>query len=387
MSQVRREPIPIRPPRSGRNPFGPEGRHPIRRRGARPDILDDLVGRVVGQDHAMRQIVPYVRMHRAGLAPEGRPVGVFLLLGPTGIGKTKTVEALAEVLHGSEKSMLRVDCGEFQMEHEVAKLIGAPPGYLGHRETQPIVTQQRLNAVTSESSNLSLVLFDEIEKAAPSMTRLLLGVLDKAVLRLGDNTQVNFERTLIFLTSNLGAEAMRKLMHPDFGFESVAADKSKETGANVARSRLETIGRNAVRRRFAPEFVNRIDLMITYQPLDQAAMEQILDQQILLLQNHVRERLEEEAFEIGLTEAARDLLLAEGTSSEFGARELKRTILRKLTQPLAALVEQGAVPPDCLVRVDREGNGLVFEVEDYDVFLDEFAEDDPESETDPSEVD
>jgi ATP-dependent Clp protease ATP-binding subunit ClpA len=144
-------------------------------------------------------------MHEAGLAPEGRPVGVFLLLGPSGTGKTKTVEALAEVLHGSERNVLRVDCGEFQMEHEVAKLIGAPPGYLGHRETHPMLTQQKLNAVTSDRSNLSLVLFDEVEKAAATLTRLLLGVLDKAALRLGDNTTVNFERSLIFLTSNLGA--------------------------------------------------------------------------------------------------------------------------------------------------------------------------------------
>ena len=139
--------------------------------------------RVVGQPQALTQIVPYVQMHQAGLSPEGRPAGVFLLLGPTGTGKTRTVEALADVLHGREKHMLKVDCGEFQMEHEVAKLIGAPPGYLGHRETPPMLTQQKLWSVTSESSDLALVLFDEIEKAAPSMTRLLMGVLDKAVLR------------------------------------------------------------------------------------------------------------------------------------------------------------------------------------------------------------
>src|SRR6266700_3556057 len=193
----------------------------------RPDTSTDLVERlsqkVVGQPSALKYIVPYVQMYQAGLAPEGRPVGIFLLLGPTGTGKTKTVDALAEVLHGSEKNVLKVDCGEFQMEHEVAKLIGAPPGYLGHRETQPMFTQQKLGAVTSESSNLALVLFDEIEKAAPSMTRLMLGVLDKATRRLGDNTTVNFERTLIFLTSNLGASQMRKEMHPDFGFEALVA--------------------------------------------------------------------------------------------------------------------------------------------------------------------
>src|SRR5579864_4769775 len=219
-----------------------------------PDIAEDLTRllsqKVVGQPAATRVIVPYIQMFQAGLAPEGRPVGVFLLLGPTGTGKTKTIEALADVLHGSEKNLLKVDCGEFQMEHEVAKLIGAPPGYLGHRETQPILTQQKLNSVTSEKSPLSIVLFDEIEKAAASMTRLLLGVLDKAALRLGDNTTVNFERALIFLTSNLGAEAMRKEIAPDFGFEAMVG------GDNPHRKKLDAIGLGAVKRKFSPEFVN-----------------------------------------------------------------------------------------------------------------------------------
>src|ERR1700687_6359172 len=189
------------------------------------DLISILSRKVVGQSSATSAIVPYVYMYQSGLAPEGRPAGVFLLLGPTGTGKTKTIEAMAEVLHGSQKNILKVDCGEFQMEHEVAKLIGAPPGYLGHRETPPMLTQQKLGAATSESSSLALVLFDEIEKAAPSMTRLLLAVLDKAVLRLGDNTTVNFERTLIFLTSNLGARQMSKEIHPDFGFEALVPQR------------------------------------------------------------------------------------------------------------------------------------------------------------------
>src|SRR5579862_5333434 len=169
------------------------------------DLTAILSQKVVGQPAVTRVIVPYIQMFQAGLAPEGRPVGVFLLLGPTGTGKTKTVEALAEVLHGSEKNLLKVDCGEFQMEHEVAKLIGAPPGYLGHRETQPMLNQAKVNSVASEQSDISLILFDEIEKAAASMSRLLLGILDKATLRLGDNTTVSFDKSLVFLTSNLGA--------------------------------------------------------------------------------------------------------------------------------------------------------------------------------------
>src|SRR3954470_6856652 len=192
-----------------------------------PEDPDGLAARLsrllIGQTDAVEAIVPFIQMHQAGLSPEGRPIGVVLLLGPTGTGKTRTVEALAEVLHGSSKNLLKVDCGEFQMEHEVAKLIGAPPGYLGHRETQPMLSQQKLASVTSERSGLSLVLFDEIEKAAPSMTRLLLGVLDRGVLRLGDNSVVNFEKSLVFLTSNLGAKEMMREINPDFGFASATS--------------------------------------------------------------------------------------------------------------------------------------------------------------------
>ncbi len=284
------------------------------------------------------------------------PWEYFCLLGPTGTGKTRTVEALAEALHGSEKSLLKVDCGEFQMEHEVAKLIGAPPGYLGHRETQPMLSQQKLSAVTSEGSNLSLVLFDEIEKAAPSMTRLLLGVLDKAVLRLGDNTSVNFERTMIFLTSNLGAAAMRKELCPDFGFESMV-HATAEAASRGGLAKLASIGMGEVRRKFSPEFVNRIDAVITYQPLSAESLVIIFNQQIAALEKHIHVRLEERAFAVELSEPARGLLLKLGTSAEFGARELKRTILRKLTQPLAAMLESGRIPPESCVRAELAADG------------------------------
>jgi ATP-dependent Clp protease ATP-binding subunit ClpA len=314
------------------------------------DLVEDLTAvlsrKVVGQPTATRVIVPYIQMFQAGLSPEGRPVGVFLLLGPTGTGKTKTVEALAEVLHGSEKNVLKVDCGEFQMEHEVAKLIGAPPGYLGHRETQPMLTQQKLNAVTSEKCSLSLVLFDEIEKAAPSMTRLLLGVLDKGLLRLGDNSTVNFDKSLVFLTSNLGAREMMKELNPDFGFQSVkTAERAELTG------KLQNIALISVRKKFSPEFVNRIDCIITYQPLTPEALSSILDIQITDLQSHVNTRLGSRSFTLEVPFDARQFLLQKGTSSEYGARELNRTIHRFLTQPLATMVATNQVSPGARVLV------------------------------------
>jgi len=338
---------------------------PIRIRKPSPEdeagLAAELQKRIVGQPGAIRHIVPYVQMFQAGLAPESRPAGVFLFLGPTGTGKTRTVEALAEALHGSDKNVLKVDCGEFQMEHEVAKLIGAPPGYLGHRETQPMLCQQKLGAVTSDRCGLSLVLFDEIEKAAPSLTRLLLGILDKAILRLGDNTAVNFERSLIFLTSNLGARSMMKELRPDFGFQA-----GMPAPAGDLTRKLESIGLTAMRRKFTPEFVNRIDVVTTFLPLSEESLESILELELNELQRHIDARLAERGFDLKVSTGARAFLLRKGASPEFGARELKRTIHRHLTQPLATLVAEGKVEPDSAVEVvlDARGDALVVRTKD-----------------------
>jgi ATP-dependent Clp protease ATP-binding subunit ClpA len=311
------------------------------------DIAMALSRKLIGQPAAIAAVVPYVEMYRANLTPEGRPAGIFLLLGPTGTGKTKTVEALAEVLHGSPKKLLRVDCGEYQMEHEVAKLLGAPPGYLGHRETQPLLTQQKLTGAASESCDLSIVLFDEIEKAAPSLMRLLLGVLDKGTLRLGDSTLVNFEKTIIFLTSNLGARDMSRDLHPEFGFESILP----RSGVDCA-DKLERIGERAMRKSFSPEFINRIDSVVTYRRLDSSALKAILDQQIEDLQDHLQRRLGERAFQIEVPARSRKFLLEKGTSPEYGARELKRTLHRQLIQPLAAMLTCGEINPGATVRAE-----------------------------------
>lgn len=316
------------------------------------ELVRVLTSKVVGQASVFRHIVPFLEMYRAGLATEGRPIGVFLLLGPTGTGKTYTVEALAEVLHGSRKKFLRIDCGEYQLEHEVARLIGAPPGYLGHRETKPVLSQEALRVATTPQCDISLVLFDEIEKAAMSLTRLLLGVLDKATLQMGDNTSVDFEKSIIFLTSNLGAREMQNEMHPSFGF-----DQGERREEGDLAGKLESIAMGAVRKRFSPEFINRIDAIVTYQPLDENSLAKILDLQIEELQQHIKTKLGSRSFDVDVAPEAIELLLTHGTSEEYGARELKRTVYRELTQPLATLVAQDRIQPGSRVSVGLDESG------------------------------
>jgi len=329
-----------------------------RRGSERLDAL--LASKVVGQPTALEAIIPSIHLHRSGLAPEGRPVGVFLLLGPTGTGKTRTVEAIAEVLHRSPKAMLRIDCGEFQSDHEIAKLIGAPPGYVGHLDGKPRLSAQSLEEVKSDECDLSLVLFDEIEKATPAMAPLLLSILDRGILTLGDGETVDFGDSLVFMTSNLGAREMMEVMKGGVGFDTgVAANPA------ALRERLESIGLRAVRKYFPPEFVNRIDAIVTYRPLDPASVVAILEHHIHELQQHVHTRLGARSFEIEVAPAARYFMIDKGTSLQHGARELRRVIHKHLTQPLAVMVAEAEILPGATVTVelDESGERLSFRCE------------------------
>src|SRR6202011_1106271 len=191
--------------------------------------------RVVGQDEVIHQIVKAYQTHLAGLSPVRRPVGNFLFLGPTGSGKTRIVEATAEALLNDSRSVINIDCAEFQHSHEIAKLIGSPPGYLVHRETHPLLSQETLNQRHTEKVRLSFVLFDEIEKASDALWNLLLGILDKATLTLGDNRKVDFSAAMVFLTSNLGAAEMSSLLNPRLGFHAASRDDSGRNAKLSAR--------------------------------------------------------------------------------------------------------------------------------------------------------
>ena len=318
------------------------------RRGPEADKLDAaLRDRIIGQDEAIRQIVEVYQTYLAGLVSPGRPVGNFLFLGPTGTGKTRLVEATAESLVGDPHAIVKIDCAEFQHSHEIAKLIGSPPGYLGHRETRPFLSQEALNQHHTDKIKLSFVLFDEIEKASDALWNLLLGILDKATLTLGDNRQVDFSHTIIFMTSNLGAREMSSLAGPRLGF-TFGSGTDTDFGEKVERAGIE-----AVRRRFSPEFINRLDKVVVFHHLGDAELRQILELELHSLSSRWRAAAEPSAaLSIELSESAKAFLLEEGTDQRYGARHLKRAIERSLVYPMSNLVATEQVRGGDSVRVD-----------------------------------
>jgi ATP-dependent Clp protease ATP-binding subunit ClpA len=318
-------------------------------------LESDLRKRVVGQDEAIDQIINIYQTHLAGMSSPGRPIGNFLFLGPTGSGKTRMVEAVAESLLGDVRAVIKIDCAEFQHSHEIAKLIGSPPGYLGHRETHPLLSQEVLNQHHTDRFKLSFVLFDEIEKASDTLWNLLLGILDKATLTLGDNRRVDFSRTLIFMTSNLGASEMNNLIRPNLGF----TPRQSESGL---AGRISTAGLEAARRKFTPEFMNRIDKTVVFKPLGDAELRKILTLELNVVQQRIFSAANAAPFVFDVTSPARDFLLMDGTDWKYGARHLKRSIDRNLIHPLSNLIATGQVRGGDLIRVgyDEQHSKLTF---------------------------
>ena len=316
--------------------------------------------KIVGQGDGIRAIVDLYQVFCADMCPTGRPIGNLLLLGPTGSGKTRIVEAAAEILLGDPCAVIKVDCGEFQHSHEIAKLIGSPPGYLGHRETHPLITQEALAQYHTEKIKLSFLLFDEIEKATDALWQLLLGMLDKATLTLGDNRRVDLSQTMIFLTSNLGSREISEMMTGGLGFAPLAPAESKPK----LDEKVEQAAAEAAKRKFAPEFMNRLDKVVVFQPLRPAHLEQILEIELAMVQKRVMDTAREK-FVFRVAPEARAFLLREGTDLKYGARHLKRAIERHIVYPLANLLSTRQVRLGDMLRIDwdEREQRLVFEKE------------------------
>jgi ATP-dependent Clp protease ATP-binding subunit ClpB len=313
------------------------------------DFHGALRAKIVGQEEGVQALVDLYQVFCAGLNSPGRPVGNLLFLGPTGSGKTRIVEAAAEILFGDARTVIKVDCAEFQHSHEIAKLIGSPPGYLGHRETHPLITQEELAKSHTEKLKLSFLLFDEIEKASDALWQLLLGMLDKATLTLGDNRRVDLSQTVIFLTSNLGSGEITELMNGGMGFVQPADKPAAGIDQKVERTAVE-----AARRKFSPEFMNRLDKVVVFHPLRREQLEEVLDIELGQVQQRVLETAKGQ-FLFRVTDPGRDFLLQEGTDQRYGARHLKRAIERHVVYPLANLLATEQVHLGDLVRIDWDG--------------------------------
>src|SRR6266851_2052097 len=311
------------------------------------DFHSSLRAKIVGQEEGVQSLVDMFQVFCAGLNSPGRPVGNLLFLGPTGSGKTRIVEAAAEILFGDARAVIKVDCAEFQHSHEIAKLIGSPPGYLGHRETHPLITQEALAASHTDKLKLSFLLFDEIEKASDALWQLLLGMLDKATLTLGDNRRVDLSQTVIFLTSNLGGGEITELIEGGMGFIQPKDKPVAGLDAKVERTAVE-----AARRKFSPEFMNRLDSVVVFHPLKYDELEEVLDIELGQVQQRVLETAKGQ-FLFRVTNKGRQFLLEEGTDQRYGARHLKRAIERYVVSPLARLLGTAQVRPGDVLIIDR----------------------------------
>ena len=329
---------------------------PSRRSNDAQDFDNLLRRKIVGQDAAVEKVVEIYQMFLAGLNPPNRPIGNLLFLGPTGSGKTRVVEAMGEALFGDARACIKIDCAEFQHSHEIAKLIGSPPGYLGHRETHPLLTQEALNQWHTEKLRLSLLLFDEIEKASDSLWQLLLGILDKANLTLGDNRRVDLSQCLIIMTSNLGAGEMNEMIHGTMGFAQKPTLLDTRLDDKITRTAQE-----AARRKFSPEFMNRIDKVVVFKMLRAEHLERILEIELGMVQQRILQATGNSQFVFSCTPQVKRFLLAEGTDPKYGARHLKRAIEKSIVFPLANLVATGQVKLGDFVRIDMGSDGqMVF---------------------------
>jgi ATP-dependent Clp protease ATP-binding subunit ClpB len=324
---------------------------PTRRSSDAVEFEKALRRKVVGQDQAVEKVVEIYQMFLAGLNPPGRPIGNLLFLGPTGSGKTRVVEAMAQALFGDMRACIKIDCAEFQHSHQIAKLVGSPPGYLGHRETHPMLTQEALNQWHTEKLKLSILLFDEIEKASEALWQLLLGILDKGTLTLGDNRRVDLSHCIIVMTSNLGAREMSNLAQGGLGFAP-----RNEACESCFDEKIDRTAAGAAGRKFTPEFMNRLDKVVVFRTLRHEHLQEILEIELGMVQQRIL-CASANKFVFHCTQSVKSFLLEEGTDLRYGARHLKRAIEKNVVSPLANLVSTAQVTVGDFVQIDLNPEG------------------------------
>lgn len=327
---------------------------PTRHGEATREFESFLRSRIVGQDAAIEAVTEIYQMFLVAMTPPDRPVGNLLFLGPTGSGKTYLVEVVAEALFGDRHAFIKVDCAEFQEHHEIAKLIGSPPGYIGHLQTPALLTQQSLNQWHTETLKLTLLLFDEIEKASEALWQLLLGILDKGTLTLGDNSHVDLSQCLIFLTSNLGASQMSDLVEGGMGFAPHDPIADKDLDAKIERTATE-----AARKKFSPEFLNRLDKVVVFRTLRPEQLQQVFDLELAKIQKRIMTAIGQSHFTFRCSPEVKQYLLREGTDPKYGARHLKRVLERRIVYALANLVATRQIATGDCIDITLKPDGVL----------------------------
>lgn len=305
-------------------------------------IHNALSKMVVGQEQAITSMLDVTEKYQANLYDHSRPIGSLLFLGPTGTGKTLVTEAYCKALFNNENALIKIDCSEFQHSHEIAKLLGSPAGYLGHRETPARLTNKSLGAYYTPEYQMSVVLFDEIEKASDALWHLLLGILDKGTLTLGDNTVTSFNKSIIVMTSNVGSIEMDKAIGGGIGFLPDSIIDEKEL-ANIAVA--------ASKKKFTPEFLNRLDKIVPFHTLSLEQIKKITDIELERLQKDILVKTNPILF-FEVSPAAKRQLIEEGFDPKYNGREIRRVIEKRIGLPLATIIAQGLVKPAETVIID-----------------------------------
>jgi ATP-dependent Clp protease ATP-binding subunit ClpB len=317
-------------------------------------IENSIKNRIVGQDSAIENIVGVVQNSLVGIHNPNKPLGSMLLLGSTGIGKTETVGALSKALFGTSKAVIRIDCAEYQMSQDISKIIGAPPGYVGHNSTEPIFTQPRLEQHKTKDYDMNIILFDEIEKASDALFKLLLGIMDYGILKTNQNKEIDFSRSLIFLTSNLGAEQIKALTSKGLGFNP-APVVNNETKGKITNSIQKS-----VEKQFSPEFIGRLSKIITFENLTEENVKQILQIEL----DNVKKRIFTSAnhckFTFFCDSKVQEFLVQEGYSPKYGARNLTKAVEKHIVTPLANLMLRDEIEYGDALSITWEDDEIQF---------------------------
>lgn len=319
-------------------------------------LKESLDRRIIGQDRAVQQIIKVFEKFKSGINDPTKPLATLLLLGPTGVGKSEIIHVLADIIFGTRDAVTRVDCSEFSHSHEVSKLLGSPPGYVGHSEKSGVrLTQKKLDKWQREGSpKFNILLLDEVEKAHPEFFSLMLGVFDRGKLTLGDGDEVDLTQTLIVMTSNLGSRDTEKIVKQSgLGFQA-------ESDREDIDQEIYEASKKAAKFFFRPEFINRIDRTIVFRSLSPASLQKILSLELTKVQKRILNSPIKFAFRI--SNPAKKFLLQEGTSDAYGARELKRAVEKHVSEPLASLMgSEQVTQQDCVIISYDGADELKFE--------------------------